>query len=291
MEFKESFLIHLENKTNEINSKTLSTSLICLETLFEKINDELKTGKRIELRIKPFEVGSFDVPFDLIEATIVGILAVTNVSNIQNIMKILIELIKFKLSLKEEHPDKINSKNETVEIVTKNGNTFYIDKRTYNLYQNPTINQVLDSNFKSLSEDKDVKSYVLKDSKQKELIKIARKDFGLLTKEPYVEEVDIEKEKQIEEIVHLNVFKIVFDTRYNWEFYYKDSKISAKIKDESFIKKIASGESFAKGDILKVKIYINQVFDKVLNIFINKSYEIVEVIEHIPKHRQFDLGY
>lgn len=91
------------------------------------------------------------------------------------------------------------------------------------------------------------------------------------------------------ENVKLNLLKVVFDKRYKWEFYKHGVKISASIKDDSFLDRVASGEAFAKGDVLVTKLQTNQKFDSALNAFINKSYEVLEVLNHIPRSKQMKL--
>ena len=86
----------------------------------------------------------------------------------------------------------------------------------------------------------------------------------------------------------LNIFKLVWDNKRKWEFYWRGDKISAKIIDETFFKNIDKGEQFAKGDLLEVELQITQIFDKSVNTFINdnNSYQIAKVIHHIPRPTQ-----
>jgi len=81
-----------------------------------------------------------------------------------------------------------------------------------------------------------------------------------------------------------------FNRNQKWEFYFEGNKISAKITDDTeFLKRIDSGEQFAKGDSLEVEIEIRQEFDKSVNTFVNKSYKINRVIRHIPRPPQSRL--
>ncbi len=89
----------------------------------------------------------------------------------------------------------------------------------------------------------------------------------------------------------MHTLKIVFEEKYKWEFYYKNHKITAKIDDAEFFKKINSGEKFGKGDVLRVELEIFQIKDEVADVFVNHSYRILKVIEHRPRQqqREFDL--
>ena len=41
--------------------------------------------------------------------------------------------------------------------------------------------------------------------------------------------------------------------------------------------------AFRSGDKLVVNLEINQVFNEAANTFVNESYHIVKVVEHIPR--------
>ncbi|NCC71036.1 hypothetical protein EOM09_05630 [bacterium] len=90
------------------------------------------------------------------------------------------------------------------------------------------------------------------------------------------------------------MFKVVFKENYKWEFYYLGTKIYASLKDESFFKKIEKGEiAFRSGDRLIVTLEIEQVFNEAANTFVNDSYYILNVIEHIPRNpvTQYSLDF
>ncbi len=83
----------------------------------------------------------------------------------------------------------------------------------------------------------------------------------------------------------------MFQDNYKWVFYWQGNKISASIKDERFNNEVNSGmESFAKGDALRVELHVHQVFDESVDTYINKSYEIAKVLEHIPRPKQMDIS-
>ena len=48
-------------------------------------------------------------------------------------------------------------------------------------------------------------------------------------------------------------------------------------------KRIDDGESFAKGDILISELEIEKVYDKTVDTFVNQSYQINEIKNHIPR--------
>lgn len=55
------------------------------------------------------------------------------------------------------------------------------------------------------------------------------------------------------------------------------------------MQKIDEGERFGKGDAIHVKMRIVKKFNHVYNAYENKSYKIVEFIEHIEAPKQNKL--
>jgi hypothetical protein len=97
---------------------------------------------------------------------------------------------------------------------------------------------------------------------------------------------DTDDGKKIREVrAVLNVRKIVFDFTSKWGFYYDGVKISAKILDREFLESAQSEGRFGNGDTLDVLLRIHQVFDSSVNTYINKEYEVVEVLDHLPRPR------
>ena len=88
-----------------------------------------------------------------------------------------------------------------------------------------------------------------------------------------------------------NIGAISFDDKLKSDFYFKGNKISAKINDVDFYKRVDKGESFAKGDVLEVELEIKQVFETSVNTFVNKSYKIKRIINHILRNEQSKLDF
>ena len=72
--------------------------------------------------------------------------------------------------------------------------------------------------------------------------------------------IDLKNRTAKEKHTTLNIIRISFDDKLKSDFYFKGNKISVKISDPDFQKRIDNGESFAKGDILEVELEIKQKF-------------------------------
>ena len=85
-------------------------------------------------------------------------------------------------------------------------------------------------------------------------IDIPSEQFAVLAEKPKADEMG---QKIRVEKTRLNLLKVVFDKRYKWDFYNNGIKISASIKNNQFLDRVASGEKFAKGDVLVGKLQAN----------------------------------
>ena len=87
-------------------------------------------------------------------------------------------------------------------------------------------------------------------------------------------------------------FKVVFGEGYKWQFYHEGNKISVDIKDEDFLKRVESGSiSFNSGDTIISDLQIKQIYDQRVDTFINKSFSIEKVKEHIKRPEQSSFNF
>ncbi|MCD8138122.1 MAG: hypothetical protein LUH01_20070, partial [Parabacteroides gordonii] len=73
------------------------------------------------------------------------------------------------------------------------------------------------------------------------------------------------------------------------QFLYNGFKIGIIVKDDALMARINEGERFGKGDSIRVKMKITKLFNPNYNAYENKSYRIVEFIEHILAPKQDKL--
>ena len=74
-----------------------------------------------------------------------------------------------------------------------------------------------------------------------------------------------------------------------WPFIYNGFKIQMIVKDDALMKKINEGERFGKGDAIRVKMKIVKRYNPTYKAYENKSYKIVEFLDHISAPRQKDV--
>lgn len=278
------FKIKFDGEQHQIDANVLINNLIHTTAIIQEINRELHSGKTIDIKIKALQKGSFLIHIDLVETTfdtLKNLLTRENIETAGAIIGGFVGLIELKKFLKG---DEIKSKSEAgdkIRIENEKGQVILIENFVYNVYENNTIvKDALSQSFETLENDSSITGYEITDGNEKPLVRVDREDFEFLSLKSEKLNKD---EKLLTQSASLNIVKLSFDNKLKWEFYFKGNKITAKVEDPNFQKRIDNGESFSKGDMLEVEIEIKQKFDKTVNTFINKSYKINRIINHIKR--------
>src|SRR5690606_3056878 len=296
------FNFKLEGESHSINAQLLSEIIIDLNTIITEIKNKLNVGNELELKVETFQKGSFDILFALgldptLSQTIYSYLNKENIELAGTIISSLSDIFSIRQFLGGEKPKNVKPiNNNEYRIENNKGDVKIINNNLRDLaINNPIINLTVNNTFNNLSEHSEVDGITLKTSE--EAIKIVKKEFpkmiGNLIPDTIKEE-DIQKErtKSLENI-SLSIFKIVFDSKYKWQFFDSNgTKISAHIKDQTFFEKIKTGNlQFSNGDLMIVDMEILQIYNEVAKTYENKSYVITKVldIKKVAKQGTFDL--
>jgi hypothetical protein len=273
----------------QMDMNILLTNLLNISNVLEEINKSILPNKKIKINITAVEKGSFIVDIELFHQILNDIKDFFSNSEVQGIGIVsaaFIELLRLKKETKGKKPESIVYKDNEAII---NGNVT-VNKNTYNIYsKNEKINSSIQNTFEAIADEPNIEAFEVKqiDNKIPNFI-INRNEFNIMQAS---NELLKEKEKTIEENnVELQIFKVVFESGRKWEFIYGGFKISAKIQDELFLRKVTSGEErFGKGDILKANIRITQIFDEEAGVYLNKEFFIMKIIDHIKPPEQVKL--
>jgi hypothetical protein len=153
-------------------------------------------------------------------------------------------------------------------------------------FNNPIVNDALAKTFKTLEADPSIEGFEVIDAEDHPLFEASREDFptmALTTSVPQIEGRDMVEPTQV------HIVKPSFDPKLKWDVLYKGIRISSWMRDEEFQSRIDRGERFAKGDMLAVDLKVHQKLDPSLGTYVNKSYEIARVKQHIPRAEQAKL--
>lgn len=284
--------IKFDGDSQDINLITFSKTLENINTMLIEINKEQNkiTGlnRKVDVRIKAISPGSFQVTIDIIQELVDSLLTTENVTYAASIVTILTGIFGIRKFLLGKKPKSIKNLNESIEIENNKGEITIIDHPTYNIYQtNTTVNDSLSEIYSTLSQDPRVEAFKFFDKTERPVFQSDKTEFETCSE---VLEAQNDEKKVAIELTSLNINKICFEKDYKWQFYYKGYKITAAIKDEDFFKRINDGEPFAKGDSLEVELKIIKEFSDEYNTYINRTYEIIKVIRHIPRSTQNKLS-
>lgn len=283
------FKVKFGGDLNEINVNTLLESLASITTVLDEVSNEIGDGQRFEIKIKAIDRGSFLIHLGLTPIEIVDLLKNVDWKTAAAVVSLAVGLFKLRQLLKGKQPQKVEDRDDNVEITTESGNMVQVAKNTFNIYNsNVNVGEALSKNFRALNSNESVRSFEIEDETGRTVFQAQADEFETLSVTALYESSD-EQERQLLQPATLNIVKIVWDKSRKWEFYYQGSKITAAIADSSFFEQIDKGEQFAKGDCLKVELIINQIFDDSVNTFVNKSYVVSKVFRHLPRPPQIHL--
>lgn len=281
------FKIRFDGQQHQIDANVLISNLMHTSSIIQELNKELNTGKKIDIKIKALEKGSFLIHIDLVETTLDSIRNLLTRENVETagiIIASLVGLIQLRKFLKGKKEKSTKEEGSKVKIENENGDIIYIENFTYSVYEkNTIIKDALSQSFESLENDCSITGYEITDSKENPLVRIEKDEFEYLSVKS---EVTNEDERIQTVSARLNIVRPSFDKKLKWDFIYKGNKISVKSDDPVFQERIDNGEAFAKGDVLEVELTIKQKFDPTINTFLNSSYKINRIINHIKRTEQ-----
>jgi len=270
---------------HKIDVNLFIESLISFSSVTQESATYLSPGIKVNIKIKAPRQGSFTISLDLIAQNAADLFTRENIALAAEIIIIVGGLYGFlKWIAKNGKPEVVKlQEDNSIEISNTNGN-ITINQSVYNIYQeNPKVREHLRNTFSKLKEQEEITDFSIRDvDSQKNIFEVEKRDFKLLASVD--DETKQRKQKVVKERQELFVFKVVFQEKYKWEFYYQGMKIFADIKDHIFFEKIEKGEiAFRNGDKFIVDLEIEQIFDESANTFINDAYHILRIIKHIPR--------
>lgn len=285
------FKIVFGNEHNEVDIETLIGCLMHTSNIIQEVNRSLETDKKIEVRIKALEKGSFEVHIELVEKLLRTLFSSESVTYGASIITIVGGLYKFANFLKGKKPQKIESKGGSIEVTNANGDITIVQNNVYNIFnENKSIRESIVKQFSTLKQNKDIENFSFEG--QGISTTVSRCEFEDISTKIEVETGDIPQSTS--EIVTDKSILIVrpsFTPELKWDFVYEGQRISAKMSDQEMIRIIDLGEKFAKGDTMLVDIEITKYYDTELQTYMitKDSYKILKYKQHIKAPQQNKL--
>ncbi|RZJ46699.1 MAG: hypothetical protein EOO44_22630, partial [Flavobacterium sp.] len=113
-DFKIKFGMH----SHEIDVNVLISSLMYTSNLIQEINKELDTDKKIDVKIKALEKGSFEIHIELVESILKSMFSSESISYADSIIGVLGGLYNFASFLKGNKPKEVITINDSQVNIT-----------------------------------------------------------------------------------------------------------------------------------------------------------------------------
>ena len=276
--------ITFEGQTHQIDANTLINVLLHYQNVVNEANRELSGGaKNIELKINALEKGSFVIDVSVVESAIKHLFSGESVAYLASLYAVVDGTHKLYKWFKGK-PVKTEQDKEKAKTII--GNTEF--NVTINVYNQPPVREAVSKSIETADADINVEGISI-DCGGKEPTVFKKEDFKDYIYTDFDEENIIPNEQ--EEIVDavLTIIALNFEPGSRWQFIYNGFKIPMIVKDDALMKKINEGERFGKGDAIRVKMKIVKRYNPTYKAYENKSYKIVEFMEHIEAPKQPDL--
>ena len=290
--FEDSVVLHFETEGHRINAYTLASTLVSLADAAKAANSQLNPGYDIEIIVEALGGGSFRARIRAYYRKNRTLFSSTNLI-LTVVLGVLGNYI-YERTLAVD--DKVKVEIKTDEVVIQRGDEKIIVPRkvydaTRQAERNPEFRNAISQTFEAIKHDEKIRGFGMTrnmDDPPPQII-VNKDTIERLAVPPTP---DSSNTRVVTEIVELVILKAILERGdRKWEFVWRGVRISAPIVDQSFYNRFFDHTiKIAPGDLLKVKLGMNQRRDPDTGIYANDSYTVLEVFEHVPRPQQADLS-
>lgn len=283
---KNDFKIKFGTSSNDIDIETLISSLLNTSNIIQEVNRELGTEKKIEVKIKALEKGSFEIHIELVESVLSSLFSDAKISYASNIIGIVGGLFGFAKFLGGRRPSKLEQKGDSITVTNENGDVTIFKDTIVNIFnENEKVRSNIGKQFSRMYKNDEIQDFEIISYQNEILTHIDRQEFEQLSKviSHEVEEYEVE----VLENEKLQILRPSFATHLKWDLVYKGTIISAKMMDEELLRSVDDGDHFSKGDLMVVDLEITKIYDPQFDAYMltKDSYKILVFKEHIKSNR------
>jgi hypothetical protein len=282
------FVLYFDTPQRQINAYALATSLIGLADAVRSANAAVNPGYYVEVVVEALEDGSFQAVVRTIYEKTRDLLSNEAV---KAIVYGIIATHIYEMAIKTDTPPKITVSAEMV-IIEAGNEKIIVPRDVYEakkqLEKSERFTSAVGQVFQGAKSDRSVKGLGLKIHPDKSIppLYIPRDKFAIFDSRN-----GEEGSREIIEFATLEISRAILARgKRKWEFYWRGMRISAPVLDTRFYDRFFAHEiMIAPGDGLRVALRITQVQSPDTGIYVNEQYEIIEVLEHIPRMQQREL--
>jgi hypothetical protein len=290
-EYEDALVIHFGVEGKRINAYTLATVLVGIADAARAANAMINPGYEIAVVVEALGSGSF-------KATIKSIYrGAANVFTRDNLRAIVLSVIA---NIVYQHTFALGQKVVVnvgiTEVCVQQGDTRIVIPRAVHdaaqaVAESSGVRRGIGEALRAVAVDKEIRTLSLtSDPDEPTAVEIPRERFPTVA--AAIEDTDSES-RDLLEVADLEIVRaILAPSRRKWEFVWQGIRVSAPILDDSFYSSFSAHIiTIAPGDMLKVRLRIHQQRTPGTGIFVNRGYEVIEVIKHVsrPKQENLDL--
>lgn len=286
--FEDSFVIHFGGDFERINAYTLASALVGVADAAKAANAVINPGYDIEVVVEALGHGSFRAK---VRALYKGAGNLFTRDNLKAVVLSVIAAFVYERTLASDRDVTVHV-NEG-EVIIEQGDTRIIVPRDVHEAKKdvedvPEFRQGVGRAVKAAEDDSSIDDMGFSSEDEPEPpLKIPRERFALVS-EPLPRYAEV---REIEEHTTVRIIRAILErSRRRWEFVWNGIRISAPVADQAFYDDFfAHRITIAPGDALEVRLKLRQSLNRDIGVYINEAYEVVEVIQHIPRAQQDNL--
>lgn len=288
--YGDTLVLYFGSEQRRINAYTLATTLSGIADAARAANATLNPGYELEIVVEALEGGSFKATLRAIYREAKNLFSAESA---RNIILGIVATILYEHTMGSKEPVTVNVHPGEVVIVSGD-DRIIVPRTTYEaakqVEQDAAVRTGLDTAIRAVQSDPQVTSFGLAPTRDRPPpIEIPKERMVAM---PAEFEPDTAAVRIIDEQTELQIMRAILErSKRRWEFVWSGMRISAPVTDDSFFEDFfAHRVTIAPGDALLVRLRIKQRRLPDLNVYVNENYEVVEVLKHIPRKQQPDLG-
>jgi len=283
--FEDSFTLHFGGDYSRINAYTLATTLVGIADAAKAANATLNPGFEIEVVVESLGQGSFRATLRTVYAEAENIFSK---ESLRNVVLAVVASFIYQHTLAPESDVIVNVTGD--EVVVTQGDTRvviprHVHEATQEVENIPSFRRGIGDAIRSVEIDEAIDNFGIAAGTAPPDFTIPRERLGTLTQEIAAPR---SLERDVVEITDLQITRAILErSNKRWQFVWNGVRISAPVLDQSFYNDFFDHTiTLAPGDVLRVRLKIKQKLNEDIGIYINESYEVLEVMDHFPRPKQ-----
>lgn len=279
------FVLHFETPRREISAYALASALVGLADAVREANAVVNPGYRVEVVVEALSEGSFRAT---VRTVFTKARDLFSHQAVQAVIWGIVATHIYEKAIKTDTPPKITVSDNLV-VIEIGKDKIIVPRDVYEakkqVEKSERFQGAIGRVFEAAESDPNVTGLAFTEDRQDVPPMIVPRDSFGLFRSPIE---GAENTREVVEITQVEISRAILERgRRRWEFFWRGFKIAAPILDERFFDQFFAHKiTIAPGDALEVALRIVQERNKDSGIFVNVRYEIVEVLNHVPRLKQ-----